>query len=250
MVGVNRRQLLPKTLIYVGDIGWNHIEADGDQLVVGATTTHTELTNAPLVLEKAPLLAAAVGQIGSPAIRNMGTIGGNLVSASPAADGAVALLALGAEFKLVSAGGERTVPAETFFIGPSETVIRADELIKEVVIPSQGAGSRYAWYKLGQRKADVCGAISAAILMHLDGGVCTNARIALGAVSPTPLLATEAGSLLPGKSLDEALIEQAATAAMAATAPIDDTRATAWYRKRASGVIVKRLLQQVLGSQE
>ncbi|UCF91433.1 MAG: FAD binding domain-containing protein [Desulfobacterales bacterium] len=245
MVAVNRKRLSPEVLIYIGDCGLNYVKMVGDQLVIGAFTTHTELAKSSLVMEKAPLLAEAVGQIGSRAIRNMGTIGGNLVTASPAADGAAALMALDAELKLVSQNGERVFRVESFFTGPGETVRQAHELIKEIIIPPQAAGSKHGWYKLGQRKADVCGAVSAAIVVEMQNGTCRKARIVLGAVAPTPLLAQAAGSKLQGKALDHTVIAEAAQAAANATAPIDDWRATAWYRQRASGAIVKRLLEQI-----
>ena len=245
MVAINRKLLSPEVVISIGSSGLDYIKTEGDNLVIGAATTHTEIVRSALVREKAPLLAEATKNIGSPAIRNMGTIGGNLVNASPAADTAAALLALGARLKLVSANGERDIDVEAFFTGPGETVLQSNELLQEVVIPAQSAGSQWAWHKLGKRKADICSVISVAIALQMDSGTCSQARIALGAVAPTPLLAKRAGGLLEGKQLDGALIEEAAKAASEETSPIDDVRATAWYRRRVSGTLVKRLLSQI-----
>lgn len=247
MVAINRRLLSPEVLIYIGSCGLNYIKAEGDGLVIGAATTHTEIARSALVWERAPLLAEAVKSIGSPAIRNMGTIGGNLVNASPAADAAVALLALGARLKLISANGERNVDVEAFFIGPGKTVMQSNELLQEVIIPSQSKGSKWAWYKLGKRKTNVLSVISVAIALQMPSSICSQARIALGSVAPTPLLAKRAGALLERKQLDGALIEEAAKAASEETTPIDDVRATAWYRRRACEALVKRLLSQVSG---
>ena len=246
MVAINRKLLSPQVVISIGSSGLDYIRAEGDKLVIGATTSHSGIVRSALVWEKAPLLAEATKHIGSPAIRNMGTVGGNLVNASPAADTGTALLALGARLKLVSANGERDVAVEEFFTGPGETVLESSELLQEVVIPSQNADSKWAWYKLGKRKADICSVISVAIALQMDGGICSRARIALGAVAPTPLLAKRAGGLLEGKQLDGVLIEKAAKAASEETAPIDDVRATAWYRRRVSETLVKRLLGQIL----
>ena len=245
MVLVNRRQLLPEVLIAIGNIGLSYIETNGNCMIIGATTTHDEICKNKTVLEKNPLLAEACSQIGSPAIRNMGTIGGNLVTASPAADSALALIALGAEVKLVSSGGKRTVPVDSFFTGPGETVRKTDELLHEVIVPFQIPGTKWGWYKLGQRKANVCGIISVAMALQMDNGTCKKARIALGSAAPAPLLTKKASSMIEGKKLDKGLIEEVAKAAAEETEPSDDWRATAWYRKRASEAIVKRLLEQI-----
>lgn len=247
MVAVNRKLLSPEVLIYIGSSGLDYIKAEGDNLVIGAATTYTEIARSALVSERAPLLAEAVKSIGSPAIRNMGTIGGNLVNASPAADAAVALLALGARLKLVSANRERNVDVEAFFTGPGETVLQSNELVQEVIIPSQTAGSKWAWHKLGKRKTNILSVISVAIVLQMDSGISSQIRIALGSVAPTPLLAKRAGALLEGKQLDGALIEEAAKAASQETTPIDDVRATAWYRRRACEALVKRFLSQISG---
>ncbi len=245
MVAVNRKSLSPEVVISIGSSGLDYIKAEGDNLVIGAATNHTEIARSALVRERAPLLVEVVKSIGSPAIRNVGTIGGNLVNASPAADAAVALLALGAKLKLVSADGERVIDVEAFFTGPGETVLQPNELLQEVSIPSQRAGSKSAWHKLGKRKAIVCSVVSVAVALQIDNGTCTQGRIALGAVAPTPLLAKRAGSLLEGRKLDGALIEEAAKTASEETSPIDDVRATAWYRRKVSEVLVKRLLNQI-----
>ncbi|MFH1092172.1 MAG: FAD binding domain-containing protein, partial [Pseudomonadota bacterium] len=121
MAKINRKLISPKRLIYIGDCGLDYIREDGRDLVIGGATCFSEIMRSSLVQEKAPLLAAVVKGIGSPAIRNMATIGGNLSHASPAADSAVALLALGARLKLISEKGQRLVPSEEFFTGPGET---------------------------------------------------------------------------------------------------------------------------------
>ena len=246
MAAVNRRLLSPEIVISISSSGLDYIKAEGDSLVIGATTTHSEIVRSALVQEKTPLLVEVTKQIGSPAIRNMGTIGGNLVNASPAADTAIGLLTLGARLKLVSASGERDVAVEGFFTGPGETVLESNEILKEVSISFQNADSRWAWYKLGKRKADICSIISVAVALDMDGNICRLARIALGAVAPIPLLARQAGGLLEGKKPDEALIEKVAKTASEETTPIDDVRATAWYRRKVSETLVKRLLDQVL----
>jgi CO/xanthine dehydrogenase FAD-binding subunit len=121
-------------------------------------------------------------------------------------------------------------------------------MVKEIIVPIQKAGSGWRWYKLGQRKADVCGAVSVAVTVQMDNGTCSRARIALGAVAPKPLLARKAAAVLEGKRPDGRLIEEAANVAAEETTPIDDGRSTAWYRKKVSGVLVKRLLSEIAES--
>ena len=246
MVAINRRLLLPEVLVYIGNCGLDYIRVEGKSLIIGAMTNHDSILRSALVKEKAPLLVEATRHIGSPSIRNMGTIGGNLVNASPAADAGTALLALGAKLNLVSVSGVRQVKVEEFFTGPGKTVLKPGEILQEVLIPPQNENSRWAWYKLGKRKSDICSVISVAISLEIEGNLCRYARIALGAVAPVPLLAKRAGSLLEGHNIDNTLITKAAKAASEETTPIDDVRATAWYRRKVSENLVKRLLSQIL----
>jgi carbon-monoxide dehydrogenase medium subunit len=247
MVLMNRRQVSPEVLIFLGGCGLNYIKEEGGNLVIGAATPHADVVRSALVQEKASLLATVVATIGSPAIQNVGTIGGNLANASPAADSPVALLALGASAKLVSAKGERVVAIADFFTGPGETVLQSDELIQEVIIPAGAATFKWAFRKIGKRQADVCPTVSMVVAVQMDKGHCKNARISLGSVAPTPLLSKKATELLAGKKVSESLIAKVAEAVAEETNPIDDVRATAWYRRRASKALVKDLLGQVVG---
>ncbi|MHC4092982.1 MAG: FAD binding domain-containing protein [Planctomycetota bacterium] len=242
MVAVNQDEQPLDIVIYIGCAGLDHIsEIEGD-LVIGAAATHTSIVRSAMVREKAPLLVEGVRSIGSPAIRNMGTIGGNIANASPGADGSVALLALGASVKLISTRGERIVDLEDFFTGYGETVMQADELLHEVIIPSRNAANKWRWYKLGQRKASVCATISVAMALRLDAGVCSGARIAMGTVAPMPVLAKRAGEMLEGQRVGMPLIESAAEAATEAVSDREGVRATAWYRRTVCKALVTRFL--------
>jgi len=243
MVLINRRLLLPPVLIYIGNSGLNYIKQDGGNLVIGAGTTFTEIVKSDLVNQKAPVLARAVKMAGSPAIRNAATLGGNLANASPAADGAVAILALGAKLKLVSKAGERWVNGADYFVGPGQTVIKPDELLQEIVIPAQPDGVKMGYRKLGQRKAEICAVVSVAIVVEAKNGSYGKATIAMGSVAPKPILIKAADQLAGQKRGDAALIQHVADAAAAETQPIDDIRASAWYRRKASSAIVKQTLE-------
>ena len=242
MVALNLRQSSPEVLVYIGDSGLNYIKEEGDNLIIGAGTALSEILDSALVKEKAPLLVETISHMASVAIRNVGTIGGNLANASPAADSATALLALGASLKIVSKGGERTVPVGQFFTGPGKSVLGADEIIQEIWIPAQAEGTKWGYRKIGKRKAQSLSIVSVAICCPLNGGTCKGVRIALGAVAPTPILAVGASALLEGKTLNESLINETAKAAANATSPVDDVRSSAWYRRRASEALVRQLL--------
>lgn len=245
MVAVNLKRLFPEKLIYLGHCGLDRIERAGENLVIGAAATLTSVIGSEAVKKSAPLLVEACGSIGSPAVRNAATLGGNICNASPAADGAVALLALGAEVVAVSRRGERTVALKDFFTGPGRTVLQPNELVKEFRIPVHQRNTRCGWSKIGQRKAEIIGIASAAICLQLEDGKCSDARIALGAVAPTPLLTSKTSGMLEGMALEGKLIGEVARATAEETAPIDDIRASAWYRKQVVAEMVQRILETI-----
>ena len=192
MVAVNLRRLFPERFIYLGECGLDAIALADHSLTIGAAATISSIIKSDAVGQNAPLLVDACGTMASPGIRNAATIGGNVCNASPAADGAVALLALGARANLVSSSAERGVALEDFFTGPGQTVLESNEIVSGFSIPLRQAGAKWGWSKLGQRKAEAISIASAAVCLSLENGKCFNVRIALGAVAPTPLLAVEA----------------------------------------------------------
>jgi carbon-monoxide dehydrogenase medium subunit len=150
-----------------------------------------------------------------------------------------------AELQLINAGGRRSVSINDFFTGPGKTVLKPDELILEITIPFPKG--KTAFLKLGRRKAMTLSVVNVATHLMMDGNRCIDARIALGSMAPTPLRCVRAEGLIKGKRLDEALIGECATQAVAETSPIDDQRATAWYRKRAGQPLVARALAEAAG---
>lgn len=242
MVATNLRRLFPQNLIYIGQLGLDQITVNASNLIIDAGTTITSIIESAGAQKKAPLLADACKEIASPAIRNAATIGGNVCNASPAADGAIALLALDANVTIVSTRGERIVALKAFFTGPGKTVLETDELVKEFIIPAATANSKHGWAKIGQRKAEITGIVCVAVNMTVEGGKCQNVRIALGAVAPTPILATNAAAVIEGEALDDQLIARAAQTAADEISPIDDIRASAWYRRQMTNELVARIL--------
>lgn len=247
MVRLNRRQESPEVLIYIGGCGLSYIKEENRALVIGAATSFTDIVRSQLLQDKAPLLVQASATIGSTAIRNMGTIGGNLANASPAADSAVALLALGGSIKLLSVAEERVVDASAFFTGPGRTVRRKDELLQEVIVPIQKPGVKAGFRRMGKRRADFIAIASVAVALAMENGQCEAARIAMGSVAPTPLLSKRGAAMLVGRTLDDHLIADVARAVARETSPIDDVRGKASFRRRAITAMVKEVLGQMKG---
>lgn len=242
---INYYEFKPDILVFIGDLGLDYIREKGGKLLIGAATPMAKIAASKLVAKKASALADAARQAGTAAVRTVATIGGNLANASPAADLAPPLLAMGAELLLLNAKGRRRVPLKDFFKGPGKTMLKAEELIAEISIPVPKG--RTVFLKLGKRKAMTLSVVNVAVWVDMEGKKCREARIAVGSVAPTPLRCTQAEALLIGKGVDKELIAQCATAAMAASKPIDDQRATAWYRKQAGTALVARALAQAAG---
>lgn len=242
MVAINRRTFIPEVIIYIGNLDLEYITEKDDFLVIGSMTTHDSIVRSKIINEKIPLLSECVKTIGSPAIRNMGTIGGNLVNASPASDSAVALLALQARLRLTSNNGSRIIDLDTFFMGPGQTILNSDELVKEIIIPIPVSGAKWGWRKMGLRKAETCSVVSVAVMLEKEVDICGGLRICLGAVAPIPMVIKEVEILAKDKRLSQTLIMELADLVSQEISPIDDVRATAWYRRKVSAALVRQLL--------
>ena len=214
-------------------------------LRIGATTPHTQLEESGLLQRSCPSLVQAAASIGGPLIRNRGTIGGNIANASPAADLAPALLVMDAEVVLMSNKGTRVVALKDFFIGPGRTLLSPDELLVEISIPLPKGNNIFL--KLGRRQAMSLSVVNVAVCLEMEGRNCREAKIAMGSVAATPIRYPRAENLLRDKEIDPELIAKCAGEAMAMSKPIDDQRATAWYRKQAGEVLLKRALFQAAG---
>jgi CO/xanthine dehydrogenase FAD-binding subunit len=222
------------------------VRRENGYVVLGGGATIAALLADPLIAAHGAPLRQAATTLGSPLVRNRATVAGNLVDASPAADTAPPLLALGAEVELASQAGTRRVPLHEFFLGPNQTVRRPDELLVAVRWPVPPANSAGAFRKLGLRNALACSIITVAVAVERgETGGCENVRIALGSVAPTPIRAVAAEDALRGQPLTVESIAEAARLAAEATRPIDDIRGTAAYRKRMAAVLVRRLLEGV-----
>ena len=218
---------------------------DNGGLRIGALTTITDIERSPEIRKEWTALAEGADNLGSPLVRNRGTLGGNIANARPAADTAVPTIALSGVLTLQGKSGIRTIPAENFPLGPGKTIIKPDEILTEVNYPKQPPYSGSAYYKLTNRKALEISTVGVAVWLALEkpGGLAVDVRVVLGAVGPIPILAESVKDILIGKIPDEDIIDKAAQAAMADARPIDDHRGSAWYRLQMVGTITKRMLK-------
>jgi carbon-monoxide dehydrogenase medium subunit len=211
-------------------------------LKLGAAAPCVEVYQNPAIASHYPGLAEAAHLIGSIQIQNRASVGGNLCNGSPAADTTPALIALGAIARIAGARGTREVAVENFILAPGRTVLQPGELLVELSIPPPRRRSSDAYLRLIPRNEMDIAVVGVGSSVTLDGDKCVAARIALGAVGPTPILASKAAEALIGKKLDQAAIEQAAGLAIAASSPIDDMRGTVEYRRHIVGVLTRRTL--------
>jgi CO/xanthine dehydrogenase FAD-binding subunit len=215
-------------------------------LRLGALVSLTALLEHPAIRAEYPVLPATARYMGSPAIRNLATIGGNLCNASPAADLSPVLLALDAAVGIVGPSAERRLPLSAFFRGPGQTALGAGELLAWVDIPRQHAGWDVRYERLDVRRAMDIAIVGVAVALRRDGTRVLEARLALAAVAPTPLRVPEAEAALCEAGLSPPGIAAAAELAAAAARPITDVRATAEYRRDMVAALVRRGLAAIL----
>jgi CO/xanthine dehydrogenase FAD-binding subunit len=221
------------------------IEVADGEIRIGAGSTYTDLLNHEVVARDFPLLAAAARLTGAVANQNRGTLGGNIVNASPAADSLPALLVYDADLILVSARGERSVRYSDFHTGYKQTLLREDELIRTICLSRRF--SSYVFYsrKVGARNAQAISKVCVAALGRLTGDVVDDIRIAVGSVAPIPLRLRQVEQCVQGSQLTPQLFRQASKVAMNEIQPIDDIRSTAAYRAAVVGNLVVEFLQRL-----
>jgi CO/xanthine dehydrogenase FAD-binding subunit len=223
------------------------VTIDAQGLRLGAATAAAVIGEQPEVRRLWPGLADAIHLIGSTQIQGRGTVGGNLCNGSPAADTTCALIVNRAECVIAGPTGERVVPVENFCIAPGRTVLTRGELLVAVRVPRPGARTADAYLRLIPRSEMDIAVVGAAVSVTLDAdGVCTAARVAIGAVAPTALLVPDAAKALIGSRVDDAALKAAGEAARAAAKPIDDKRGTAAYRRIVAGVLTRRAASQAI----
>ena len=234
---------MPQAIVDINGIeALREIREEGQCIRIGALVSHSELSQAALINKKAIVLAEAAAQVGSPQIRNRGTVGGNICNASPAADTVPALLALGARVKVSYQDGFLEMPLAEVFQGPGKTCLRPGQFISSITVHSLQADEGAAFLKVGKRKALAIAMINCAVWLRLAGDAISDVRIALGSVAPTPVRLYELEEWLQGRPACSEVFAEAGSRAAQWIRPIDDIRCTAAYRTRLARIIVFRSL--------
>lgn len=229
---------------------WNlaelrRIEVLPSEIRIGAGCTYTNLRGNEVIAQEFPLLARAASWVGGIANQNRGTIGGNIVNASPAADSLPALLAYEADLLLVSVRGERRLAYRQFHTDYKKTQLAPDELVRAVCIPRRYSGYLSYTRKVGTRNAQAISKVCVAALGRLDDGVIADVRIAMGSVAPVPIRLAETEKILNGQRVGPSLLQLARKTAAAEIRPIDDIRSTARYRTAVANNLVAEFLGQL-----
>jgi CO/xanthine dehydrogenase FAD-binding subunit len=221
------------------------IEVAPEHVALRALTTYTELQEHPILQREFPLLCRAAREIGGVATQNRGTLGGNIVNASPAADSSPALLVYDAELELVSTQGARWVPYQGFHTGYKAMLLRPDEILRRIRLPRNKQDWHHHYRKVGTRKAQAISKVCIAAAALVAKGAIQDARIALGSVAPIVLRCLKTEKRLQGRRVDAPLIHEARESLAAEIAPIDDIRSTAAYRLRVSQNLLEDFLRQL-----
>jgi len=242
---IRLKMIKPQYVVDIGYIpGLDYIKYDSEgQLSIGALATIRSLEMSAELQRHHPVISQAASLIGSIAIRNVGTIGGNLCHASPSAETAPPLIGLGASVKLMGPDGERTVALEKFFTGPGQTVLQTGELMVEIQVPPMPPHTKGIYLKHSIRGTVNPAVVGVAAVVAMEGKRCKEIKLVLGAVAPTPIRAKKAEAILREEEIADTLIEKAAQAASDESSPITDVRASADYRKEMVRVYTKYALR-------
>jgi carbon-monoxide dehydrogenase medium subunit len=233
----------PAVLIDLRRMALNGISFDGDEKRLGPCVSLSQILESDEMEQTFPALGKACREFAGPPIRNRGTLGGNIVNASPAADLVPPLIAYDANIVLSSSGGDRVLALSDFFSGPGKSVIEPVEILTEIRLPALPPGTAATFIKLGQRRSMAISQVNLTTRLGMDAsGVVSDARIVLGAVAPTPMRAVLAEGMLTGEELSEDLLSEAARQAREEAAPISDVRANLSYRDQMTEVLVRRAL--------
>lgn len=224
-----------------------YIEEKDGAIHIGPLTTHTDMVRSPILQKKADVLVEAAREVGATQMQNMGTLGGNIGTASPAGDTIPALFVLGALIELSSLTTTRLVPIEEFFTGPGRTVAKPNEMITTIIIQPQEQNEVGIFQKLGPRKAQSISIVNVAISLRMgEDRQCLGGKIAFGSVAPTIIRARKCESILPHGPLTEEMIQNIAKIAWKEVMPITDVRATATYRRDMASSLLERGLYRLM----
>jgi carbon-monoxide dehydrogenase medium subunit len=237
------RLAVPQHLIDLGGIAeLKGIQKVGNALVVGATTTQHELQQSEAAAGAAPILSEASLLIADPQVRYVGTLGGNVANGDPGNDMPAVMMCLDASYRLMGAGGSRTVKARDFYQGAYATALKPGEIVAAIEIPIPPAGHGYAYEKLKRKIGDYATA-AAGVILTVERGKVATCAIALSNLADTALLAKDAAAAIVGSALDKPVVDAAVRSARAIMSPASDTRGSGEYRTYVGGVMVERALR-------
>ena len=245
------RDAIPKAdqkalnIVFLGKLGLDAITEDDKEIRIGALCTFSDIGNNEVIQKGLPALLDAMNEIAGITVRNSATLGGNIMNASPAADSVPVLMALGAKFALQGPAGTRMISVEDFFKGPGKTAADSSEILTEIIIEKQKG--KAAFRKLGRRKAETLSVVNAAAYVEVDQKICKIVRVSIGSVAPTVVRCKAVEQALIGKELTKETIKTASEAVLDEINPINDIRATAWYRNKVAPVMVRRAIEEALG---
>jgi carbon-monoxide dehydrogenase medium subunit len=227
----------------IEEMGELHKNEATGELSIGALVTHATLEKSLMIQNEYPIIYDAVSNIGSLQVRNVGTIGGNLINAVPSADGAIPLIALDGVALLHGPSGERSAQVKDLFIAPYKTILKSGEILKKITIPTQAPNTGSAYIKFGRRAAMELPLIGIGVLLTLEDDMetCSKARICLGVAAPTPMRAFDAEKLLIGKKINKEILIEAGNIAADESKVRNSIRGKAWHRKEMIRVHVKRM---------
>lgn len=238
----------PETWININGLKeLRYIQEKDGEIHIGPLTTHTDIVHSSLLQEKADVLVQASREVGAIQMQNIGTIGGNIGTASPAGDTIPALFVLNAVLQLSSLNNKRLIPIEEFFIGPGRTVLKENEMITKIIIQPQDENEIGIFQKLGPRKAQSISIVNVAIsLLMGEGRQVLRGKIAFGSVAPTIIRAKKCESIMTLNPLTDELIQNIAKVAWKEVMPITDVRATAEYRRDMASALLERGLYRLM----
>jgi CO/xanthine dehydrogenase FAD-binding subunit len=223
------------------------MEANESHVTLGALTTYTDVQANPILRDEFPMLCQAASETGGLAIQNRGTLGGNIINASPAADSPPALLAYDAEIELVSSGGSRWLPYHGFHTGYKEMHMGADELLSRIRLPRNTKGATHYYRKVGTRKAQAISKVCLAAVSRMNDGQISDTRIALGSVAPIVVRCVQTEDSLRGRKPDAETIAAACDTLLREISPIDDIRSTADYRLQVARNLLTDFVKSLVG---
>ena len=236
----------PKLLVDVSTVpSLLGIHATGEAIEIGAAVPEAEILASPRIQEQLPLLVTALRSLGSVQIRSRGSLAGNLVNASPAADSIVPLLLYNTELELVGPDSVRILPVAEFLVGPGKTALGPMEFVRTIRIPRPTDGYHGFYHKVGRRRALTIAIASLGSLVQIHNGIVKEARFAAGSVAPTPVRLGAVETYLEGRALVPETFAEAGRLAMDAVSPISDVRASETYRREVIGDLVIRALRSI-----